>query len=298
MRIARLGRSATSRRVVIALCLTVGLFGLSLVPKPRPLLLNRPPAPGIGIPNETIVGQAALEHIEHQLSLVKKESSVRRVHEREMQRLAHLGVSLPNTVVIRPKHSDKESSFFGFLSRTFGSELLADTEKFYGEDGELWLTPFEADNDSDTAEFNAFYWDYGTGFYTSIDISLVSSDMSNYPVSGSNSAIMACNEDSRIEKPSFASLLVPTVHAQTTFQGTSCDNTTGLNEKFYQAHTTFVQNAWIGAGAAAVPCVGATIGWIACVGGAFSGGYIASITWYAGNYLYSCRCRYLGLSCP
>jgi hypothetical protein len=217
-----------------------------------------------------------------------------------MQRLAGLGASPAHTVVLRsPSARDPQASTFrDVISRVLGRDAFAQQERVYGEDGELWLTPFEADGNNDTAEFNAYYWDYETGFYSSIDLKLDTPDMTNYPVWGSNEYIMACNEDSRIKSPSVASLLVPTLYAQTHYEGTPCSDTQAMNAKFYEQHKSMVQNAWIAAGSAAVPCIGATIGWIGCVGGAFSGGYVSSMMWYTGNFLYACRCRYLGMHCP
>jgi hypothetical protein len=292
MKLSRLLRGAWGRFVVCSLAIILIMVGASFLPGTT---VNSQRLPtGRPVVKEELVGQQAAEHLKKRLASHEK---LRRHREQTLARLRALGASEENMLVIRVGAPEEPSSSLSGIQWLWNSQALAQQVTAYGDDGELIITPFENDGDSMTAEFNGTYYDYDTSFYTSVDVRLRTDDPSN-TIEILNSITSACIESREKSHQDLASLIAPKLYAQSTWYGISCEDDSGLNNRFAIENTEAIKNGFLAVGGAAFGCIGATIGYPACVGGAWAGAYAVSIGWSTGNMLWNCRCRYLSLSCP
>jgi hypothetical protein len=173
----------------------------------------------------------------------------------------------------------------GAVMRVFTANAQG-TISQHRNDADAYLTPFEDDGNGNTTEWNHENDTYMHGQYpdeeleidTYANLRLDNSDPDNLPLLQTWDVVQpplarGCPPGT---DGVFAGLTgMFTMHAQgvATYYGIRCDDKVALaHEKLGRA----ARDANIAAGGAAIPCIGASIGWLSCVGGAWIGGFFVS----------------------
>lgn len=74
------------------------------------------------------------------------------------------------------------------------------------------------------------------------------------------------------------------------WKGVKCTDRESVDRKMRETGGDAMRNGWIAAGAAAYPCVGATIGWVFCVLGAWDSAFFATLAYDMADYFFACVC--------
>jgi hypothetical protein len=199
-------------------------------------------------------------------------------------------------VVLKGRRKPVPTGVIGWLSAVFSTSA---DEYYYTENGVMILTPIE-DSDPDFAAFDIYYGEGESSYGGHVRINTYEAaygdpdDAVEVTDSWTNCSVNTPSESF------WATLLRPfadRVLAQTAHDGGACDDLGHLDSVSLGNLKDGLKYAVFAAGAAAIPCIGATIGWAICVGGAAIGGAAISLGWDLAEMLWDCRCTWFDVNC-
>jgi hypothetical protein len=261
-------------------------FGGSLLPTPK-----FPPAIGTQISTKILRGSEASRFL---LNWNTTDRNARLAISHARLRAVTLGAD--QVVVLTKRRGIVPAGLLGWLqasARAFGDEY------YYTDDGVMILTPVE-DPDTNIAAFNVYYSssdgsiggsarvDTTEAAYGDPDTAIEITDgWVNCAVAPSDSSVLAAAWGS----------FTGQVFAQTMHKGGDCSDLGHMDDVSKENLKEGLKNALISAGAAAIPCIGAEMGWAVCVGGAAIGGAAVSLGWDLATMVWDCRCTWFGVEC-
>ncbi len=195
--------------------------------------------------------------------------------------------------------SPRSAAPTGLVGRLFEA-FVGHAEEYSNESGILVLTPY--DSDSGIAAFGMYYQDYGSGSYGGGDVSVNTYDVAygdpDAAIDVSN-AYQVCSSGSKATN-TFASLLGwfgGPAFAQSSNGGVACDDWGAMTQQMHDSLKDSIKWGLAAAGGALIPCIGATVGYLACVGGAAIGAMAAVIGTDAATQAWNCRCTWFNVGC-
>lgn len=295
MRVRSLRKSAGTRIAVKSLLVVFTIFGASFAPPPK---VVTPSPANIQISRPTIsTGLTASAELDKYLSTHEQARAIR---AKILEKLRNKGVSEAHMILMRGK-SPMTSLLEARANNGAPGLGTAHAQEIVMQNNEslFIITPYEADGNEMTAEFNAWYLDYATGVSSYADLRVGTEDpLNDIQVLDGYVGCDLRPEKSAPAVASIADLISPRAHAQTTYKGIDCRDTPAINATMPSTMREAFRNAVIGVAGAAGPCIGATIGWWLCVGLAGIGAYWGTMGYEALIMIYDCRCWLFKWDCP
>jgi hypothetical protein len=285
-----LKRSSRRRAVVSVSFVLFLLFGGVLIPVGSLLPVGREEA------QITLTGAEAEDYLQQRSS---QDPSFHAGIAKSLSKAKSVSDSVANRLVtVRRQPQQKVTSILGWVAAK--AAVLADPISLYDGDYVLVLTPFEADSDPDTIEFNSYSSDGATDFEAWADVRLT---VHSYGASVvlSNEG-MACGATAPARGIKILSLFSAALNAQLTHNNIDCNDTPALNAAWGPRHSEIVRETIedllpIALNCAVINSWNGQIAFLPCVGLSWSFDYFGKFFWEAARMIWNCRCLYMNIGC-
>ena len=237
------------------------------------------------IVTETLQGSDAAAFIQ---KLISADSAARDIREQMLAkhgpaRLGASGISDVSSIVVRASKVTRATpvarvGIWGLIDSVFNAELNA--QEWSQDGGTIIVSPFENDSDGNTAEFNLWFTHPPEGVQWAHDMHV---NTPSYYTTDLGASEGYDDYDATVSGHTSHTM------ADKYWRDIPCTDRWGIFNEANRSARQHVHNALFTMGAAVGPCVGATIGWAACVGSAYWGHVLTGIIYDKMQQISACH---------